>query len=100
MFDRSVLLACCRRYGLRPPRSDFICTVELARSRWGLHPTNLSEVCRRLRIPLTHHDAKSDAVACAGIVLAAESDGWRFRGCRPAGMFTALMLADVSLKAP
>lgn len=77
MFDRGVLLACCQRYGLRLPRRAFTCTVELARSRWRFHPTNLSEVCRRLRIPLRHHDARSDAVACARIVLAAESGGWR-----------------------
>lgn len=78
-FDRSVLLACCQRYGLRLPRRVFICTVALARSQWSLHPTNLSEVCRRLRIPLRHHDARSDAAACARIVLAAESNGWRPR---------------------
>ena len=76
-FDRSVLHACCARYRLRPPRARFTCTVQLARMQWGIRPTKLSDVCRRLRIALRHHDAESDAVACARIVLAAEADGWR-----------------------
>ena len=76
-FDRSVLHACCARYRLRPPRTRFVCTVELARSQWGIRPTKLPDVCRRLDIPLRHHDAGADAVACARIVLAAQVDGWR-----------------------
>ena len=80
-FDRAVLQACCARYGLRPPRMSFTCTVQLARVQWGVHPTSLPEVCRRLRIPLRHHDAGSDALACARVVLAAEANGWR-RGKR------------------
>ena len=76
-FDRSVLHACCARYRLRPPRARFICTVQLARAQWGIRPTKLPDVCRRLRIPLRHHDAGADAMACARIVLAARAQGWR-----------------------
>ena len=75
-FDRSVLHACCARYRLRPTRTPFTCTVQLARTQWGIRPTKLPDVCRRLRIPLRHHDAGADALACARIVLAAEADGW------------------------
>ena len=75
-FDRSVLHACCARYRLRPTRTPFTCTVQLARTQWGIRPTKLPAVCRRLRIPLRHHDAGADALACARIVLAAEADGW------------------------
>ena len=75
-FDRSVLHACCARYRLRPTRTPFTCTVQLARTQWGIRPTKLPDVCRRLRIPLSHHDAGADALACARIVLAAEADGW------------------------
>ena len=75
-FDRSVLHACCARYRLRLPRTPFTCTVQLARAQWGIRPTKLSDVCRRLRIPLRHHAAGSDALACARIVLAAQADGW------------------------
>ena len=76
-FDRSVLHACCARYRLRPPPARFACTVQLARAQWGIRPTKLPDVCRRLGIPLRHHDAGADAVACARIVLAAQADGWR-----------------------
>ena len=76
-FDRSVLLACCARYRLRAPRIPFLCTVQLARAQWGIRPTKLPDVCRQLRILLRHHDAGSDAEACARIVRAAQVDGWR-----------------------
>ena len=76
-FDRSVLDACCARHRLRPPPARFTCTVQLARAQWGIRPTTLPDVCRRLGIPVRHHDAEADAVACARIVLAAEADGWR-----------------------
>ncbi len=76
-FDRSVLHACCARYRLRPTRTPFVCTVRLARSRWGIRPTKLPDVCRRLGISLHHHDPVADAAACAQIVLAARANGWR-----------------------
>ena len=71
-FDRGVLHACCAGSGLRPPPVDFRCTVRLARDVWGIYPTKLPDVCRRLAIPLRHHDPASDAEACARIVMAAD----------------------------
>jgi DNA polymerase-3 subunit epsilon len=56
----------------------WVCTVELARSLWRLKPAKLPDVCRHLSIPLIHHQAGSDARACAEIVIAAEQDGWTF----------------------
>jgi DNA polymerase-3 subunit epsilon len=70
-FDRGVLDACCRRAGVRAPRLRFLCTVQLARRAWRLYPTKLPNVCGFLGIELAHHDALSDASACASIVLAA-----------------------------
>jgi DNA polymerase-3 subunit epsilon len=78
-FDRAVLRACCAAAGLAPPALDFRCTVHLARAVWGIRPTRLPDVCRRLRIPLRHHDPASDAEACARIVIAAQGAG------RPSG---------------
>ncbi len=78
-FDRRVLTACCARHRIRPPRKRFVCTVELARRQWGLDSARLPDVCRRLDIALQHHDAGSDALACARIVLAAQAAGWRLR---------------------
>ena len=70
-FDQGVLEACCRAAGVEPPGIPFVCTVRLARATWGLFPTRLPDVCRFLGIPLRHHQALSDAEACARIVLAA-----------------------------
>ncbi len=70
-FDRGVLQACCAAHGRKPPRIPFLCTVKLARQTWRLFPTKLPDVCNFLGIPLNHHNAASDAEACARIVLAA-----------------------------
>lgn len=68
-FDRSVLRACCAHYGMPVPPARFECTVKLARSVWGIYPTKLPDVAHALGIPLRHHEAGSDAAACAQIVL-------------------------------
>jgi len=78
-FDRGVLHACCSAYRLSPPAQPFVCTVQLARAQWDIRPTKLSDVCRRLEIALRHHQADSDAEACARIVIAAAALGWRHR---------------------
>lgn len=70
-FDASVLDACCDHEGL--PRFDqrWECTVSLARRVWEIQPTRLDCVASELGIPLRHHEALSDAEACAEIVLRA-----------------------------
>lgn len=68
-FDRSVLNACCKVYGIEPPVAEFVCTVKLARQAWNIRPTRLPNVCDYLGIPLNHHDALSDAEACAQIAM-------------------------------
>jgi DNA polymerase-3 subunit epsilon len=70
-FDRRVLAACCEAASLTAPQLPFVCTVQVARRRWGLTPNDLPSVCRRLGIGLIHHNAASDAEACARIVIAA-----------------------------
>jgi DNA polymerase-3 subunit epsilon len=76
-FDQGVLQACCRSHGLAVPAQPFVCTVRLARAQWDIRPTKLPDVCRYLGIDLRHHQADSDAAACARIVIAAEQAGWR-----------------------
>lgn len=73
-FDRGVLETCCRVAGIDAPRKRFLCTVKLARQTWRIYPTKLPIVCSALGIPLKHHDALSDAEACARIVLAARNE--------------------------
>lgn len=70
-FDRSVLRACCAVARLPEPTIPFKCTVQLARKTWNVRPTKLPDVCRFLNLQLKHHDAESDATACANIVIAA-----------------------------
>jgi DNA polymerase III subunit epsilon len=70
-FDRRVLAACRETYRLKPRSDKFLCTVQLARQHWQIRPTKLSDVCQRLGIKLQHHNALSDAHACAQIIIAA-----------------------------
>lgn len=72
-FDQGVLYACCDAHGITRPPQPFLCTVQLARKTWQLHPTKLPNVCDFLGIALEHHYALSDAEACARIVIAARS---------------------------
>ena len=78
-FDREVLYTCCDVHGITRPSPPFICTVQLARKTWNLYPTKLPNVCQYLGITLQHHQALSDAEACARIVIAAnlsQKSGW------------------------
>ena len=70
-FDRKVLHTCCYEAGHPIPSLPFFCTVQIARKRWNRRPNNLPSVCARLGIELKHHDAGSDAEACARILIAA-----------------------------
>lgn len=72
-FDRKVLETCCARYGIEAPKSPYVCTVQLARKTWSIYPTRLPNVCQTLGIELNHHEALSDARACAKIVIAAQT---------------------------
>jgi DNA polymerase III subunit epsilon len=74
-FDRGVLSDCCSMDGHNLPKSKYLCTMKLARKLWNVYPTKLSDVCRHFKITLNHHDAASDALACATIVLKAAGPG-------------------------
>jgi len=68
-FDRAVLHACCKLYNIEMPTAPFVDTVTLSRKSWELPSVKLSIVCEYLEIPLNHHEAGSDAEACARIIL-------------------------------
>jgi len=70
-FDEGVLRACCARSGIAPGGLRFECTVKMARRELGIWPTGLKVVAERLGVRLEHHDAASDAAACAEIVMRA-----------------------------
>src|SRR5262245_16487993 len=82
-FDRNVLRACCTAANLPDPPQPFVCSMREARQRWGIFPTKLPMVCRRLGIELRHHDALSDAEAAARIMIAARSGSWSEPPARP-----------------
>ncbi len=71
-FDKGVLNACCAAARLEPPPLPFICTVKLSKKELGINPAKLSHVCHHLSIPLNHHNALSDAEACARIMITVE----------------------------
>lgn len=73
-FDASVLRACCARYGVAMPATPFKCTMKIARDQWNIYPTKLPDVCQYLDIELKHHEALSDAYACAHIMIAANKE--------------------------
>jgi DNA polymerase-3 subunit epsilon len=71
-FDLRVLFACGRAGGVAPEPRWYACTVALARARWPQLPNHkLDTVCSSLNIRLSHHDAASDASACASVYAAA-----------------------------
>ncbi len=74
-FDRSVLAACCAAAGIAPPTHRWLCTVKLAKHTWRRAGNTLPDVCAALGIDLVHHDAASDALACARVALAAHDHG-------------------------
>jgi len=71
-FDRSVLIACMKDANLDYDALDihdkWQCTVKIYREK-GFKPCSLSACCKVLGIELKHHQALSDAKACAELYL-------------------------------
>jgi DNA polymerase-3 subunit epsilon len=71
-FDRNVLAKSMALYGLEYSdlniASRWECTVKIYKAK-GLKPTKLSDCCRAMNIALNHHEALSDARACAKLYL-------------------------------
>jgi DNA polymerase III subunit epsilon len=71
-FDRSVLIASMEAAALDYPALDihdkWECTVQIYRKK-GFKPCGLSACCEVLGIELQHHQALSDAKACAELYL-------------------------------
>ena len=71
-FDRSVLQKSMIEYGLDYEelriKDNWKCTLSLYKKK-GYSPANLNHCCSIHNIPLNHHDALSDARACAKLYL-------------------------------
>ncbi len=61
-FDFPVLEKTLLHYGLLIPNYNKFCTYKIYKS-------NLANLCQEFNIPLNHHDALSDARACAELWL-------------------------------
>ena len=75
-FDLSVLRRCLSDYGIFwKDKADYLCTVQMSRR---MHPGmkhNLNVMCDYYGIELDHHNAGSDACACAQILLRMMGEG-------------------------
>ena len=87
-FDQQVLLACCDFHRITPPDFEFLCTIEAASSIWTLNSYSLPRVCEFLHVPLKHHNAQSDALASAHILLRAIGHGYDLTGAGSASAST------------
>lgn len=75
-FDRAVMVGCCEAARVPVPVVPWTCTLKLSKGRWPKpHANSLADVCGRLGIPLRHHDAGSDAEACARVLIYLEGLG-------------------------
>lgn len=69
-FDLGVIEKAACHYGLKMPNVKYICTMKLAKEK-GYESLKLSQLCDKFDIPLSHHhNALSDAVACANLMIA------------------------------
>jgi len=57
-FDFPVLNVTLAHYGIHTPEYEKHCTLKIFKKKLNL-------LCQEYRIPLNHHDALSDAMACA-----------------------------------
>lgn len=75
-FDMSVLDYTCRDFDLASPPLHCLCSVKLARAAWPqLGGYRLNLLAAHFQLALQHHNALSDAVACAEITLRALRSG-------------------------
>lgn len=70
-FDLTVLARCLKAYGIEYKSSvEYVCTLDVAYKVFtNIKNRKLNTICEYLNIELNHHDALSDASACANILL-------------------------------
>ena len=99
-FDVSVLEYSCRDFGLPVPAFHALCSVKLAKLCWPhFERHKLDHVARQFGIPLSHHDALSDARACAEITVRALRSGTALPLCYKQRELTAGLAARAAKQA-
>ena len=69
-FDMSVLRKVLDLYDIEYPNFKYSCTYQISKKAWAEMPNHkLNSLCERLNIPLNHHRAEDDAIACAKVAL-------------------------------
>ena len=71
LFDMSVLKSTLALYDIACPDLNYVCTRNIARKIWTLPAYKLNVVSEHLNHEFKHHDALSDAFACANIFVKA-----------------------------
>lgn len=75
-FDLSVISKTASAYHIQMPQMQYLCTLDLTRTWIPDSPGHrLNDICDYLQIPLNHHQADSDAMACAMILYHLASAG-------------------------
>jgi DNA polymerase-3 subunit epsilon len=70
VFDMSVLRQCLRGYGIQwKTEAEYLCTVQIGRRVLPGMRHSLDVMCDHYGIALDHHQAESDSLACAEILL-------------------------------
>lgn len=71
-FDMSVLRYCLDLHNIPAPDFKYGCTMQSAKSNgWD---AKLKDLCKKFKIPLEHHNALSDAEACAMLAIKLHND--------------------------
>lgn len=74
-FDVGCMEASFKHYGIEPPRYKVIDTLRVSRQEYKNLPNHkLPTVASFLGINLQHHNAQSDSIACATILLLAQEN--------------------------
>lgn len=68
-FDMNILLELFLHYKISAPKFYYLDTINIAKLTWDSQNYRLSTLASRLKIPLNHHDALSDSLACAKIAM-------------------------------
>lgn len=80
VFDLCVLKKCLADYGIdRRPYTRYLCTVQIGRRTLPHISHKLNDMCAYYGIALQHHQAASDAHACAEILLHYMANGVQLR---------------------
>lgn len=87
-FDMRVLRALIATRQLEAPVYEYACTVALSRRAWpSLRNHRLDTVCEHCGVDLVHHQAESDARACARVAI----EGARSLGASEVGEALAVV---------